>query len=320
MRAGRVRAAAGSGKPHALFPPLTAANIAATVWVRMARQRTIIGIGEVLLCEFPDRAEMGGLAAQTALAARRLGHNGVPISRLGQDLAANELLTQIKAAELPLDHLQSDPDLPTGRLVVRTVAGKSRQTLQHRTAFDNLQWDFDLDDLAQQADGVVFGQLAQRFGQSQSIIHRFLAECGNAVRVFNATNRVGDEVDRARWRSSLEHADGVIADRIALKALVPAWDGRQPRDAASDLLRSSALAFVVSIEPGDCTQTFAIHTSHSSTMAPRACPAAQHDTAVVAILHGMINGWDPSRSLELACAATEHAARNPHDPLPQNIL
>jgi sugar/nucleoside kinase (ribokinase family) len=286
----------------------------------MPRQRTIIGIGEVLLSEHPDRVEIGGLAAKIALAAQRLGHVGVPISRVGQDLAANELLTQLTAAGVTIDHLQSDPDLPTGRMVIRTIAGKRRHALQPRAAFDNLQWDFDLDDLAQQADAAVFGHLAQRGGQSQSIIHRFLAECGNAIRVFNATNRAGDDLDRTQLRANLEYADGLIADRAALKTLVPAWDEKQPRDAAIDLVRGGELSFVVSVEPGDCSQTLSIHTSGESKTAPRACPAAQHESALVALLHGMINGWDAPRSLELACAAAEHAAKNPNDPLPRDLL
>lgn len=286
----------------------------------MARQRTIVGIGEVLLIEHPDRVETGGLAATTALAAKRFGHTGVPISRLGQDLAANELLTHLKAAGISIDHLQSDPDLPTGRLVIRSIAGKSRRTLQPRAAFDNLQWDFDLDDLAQQADAAVFGFLAQRTGQAQSIIHRFLAECRNGIRVFNATNRAGDELDRGALRPNLEYADGLIADRVALKALAPSWDEKDSRAAALELLRSASLAFVVTIDAGECTQTFTIHTSGDSRTAPRACPAAQHEVALVAIVHGMINGWDSSRSLELACAAAEHAAKNPDAPLPGDVL
>jgi sugar/nucleoside kinase (ribokinase family) len=300
--------------------PLTLRLIAATVWACMARQRTIVGIGELLLTEHADRVEIAGLAAKFSLAAQRFGHVGVPISRVGQDVAANELLTQLKSAGVLIDHLQSDPDLPTGRMVIRSIAGKTKRTLQPRAAFDNLQWDFDLDDVAQQADAAVFGQLAQRGGQTQSIIRRFLGECGNAIRVFNATNRADDVMDRAQLRSYLEHADGLIADRIALKTLVPSWDEKQPRDAATDLLRGGALAFVVSIEPGDCTQTFTIHTTSLSSVAPRTCAAAQHEIAIVAILHGMINGWDSARSLELACAAAEHAAKNPNEPLPANLL
>ena len=274
----------------------------------------------MLLIEHPDRMVTGGLAAQIALAAARFGHLGVPISRLGQDLAANELLTQFHAAGISINHLQSDPDLPTGRIVIRSIAGKSRHTLQPHAAFDNLQWDFDLDDLAQQADAVFYGSLAQRTGQTQSTIHRFLVGCGNAIRVFNATNRPSDDLDRAQLRSNLEYADGVIADRAALKALASVWDEKQPLDAVRDLLRRDALSFVVTIEAGDGAQTFTIHTSGESKTAPRPCPLAQHEVALVAIVHGMMKGWDLSRSLGLACAAADHTNANPHDPVPKGLL
>ena len=127
----------------------------------MARQRVIIGIGEAVLCEYPDRVEPGGLAVLCAMHATRLGHRGVPISRIGQDKAADDLTRQLRERGLNVDHIQSDPDLATGRLIIRTMAGKPRRTLTPRAAFDNLQWDFDLVDVAQTADGVVFGTLVR---------------------------------------------------------------------------------------------------------------------------------------------------------------
>jgi len=286
----------------------------------MARQRVIVGIGEALLCEFPDRVEPGGLTIRCARQAARLGHRGIPISRLGQDLAANELLTQIKAAELPIDHLQSDPDLPTGRLIVRSIGGTTRRTLQPRAAFDNLQWDFDLVDVAQSADGVVFGALAQRDGQSQSIIRRFVAECVNAVRVFDLTNRPENGFDRVQARATLEYADGVVADDAALRLLVPSWDGRQSSDAAAELLRSHQLGFVITIQPGDCSEKMTAHLAAQTFAGPRKFPAAQHDAAVVGFLHGMLSGWDTDRSLELACAGAEYAASHPNDAIPGDLL
>lgn len=286
----------------------------------MPRQRVIIGIGEALLCEYPDRIEPGGLALRFALAARRFGHVGIPVSRLGQDLTANELLTQLKAAGADLEHLQSDPDLPTGRLVERSIAGKMKRTLTPRAAFDNLQWDFDLVDLAQQAEAVVFGVLGQREGQSRSVIKQFLAECINAVRVFDLSNRVGDAIDRTQARSALETADAIIADRAALKALIPEWDGKQPGDAAAQIARLSQCAFIITLEHGDCTRTMTAHAEGKSITAPRAYSSAQHEIAITGLLHGVLNGWDMSRSVELACAAADHAAKSADEPLPQNLL
>src|SRR5258708_3575997 len=76
----------------------------------MSRPRTIVGIGEALLCEYPDRIEPGGLAIRTALAAIQRGDHGLAISRVGQDRAGDELLRRLAETGLSAAHLQSDPD------------------------------------------------------------------------------------------------------------------------------------------------------------------------------------------------------------------
>lgn len=279
----------------------------------MARERVIVSIGEALLCEYPDRVEPGGLAVNMAWGAARLGHRGVIVSRIGQDAAADTLLRQLKERQLATDHIQSDPDLATGRLIVRSLAGKVTQTLTPRAAFDNLQWDFDLVDVAQQADAVVFGALARREGQSRSIIKRFLAECLNAVRVFDMTNRAGDVIDRNEARSGLELAEGLIADSPALKALSPGWDGKDMRSAAEEIMRASDLTFVIGVDSSGANETFSAHTTEASWAGQASHARVQHEMSIVGLLHGLLNGWDFPKSLEMSQRAATHAAERPDE-------
>jgi hypothetical protein len=259
----------------------------------MARQRVIVGIGEALLCEYPDRVEPGGLAVRIAAAAVRAGHVGIVISRVGQDAAAETLMKQMRDLGLKTDALQSDPDLATGRLVVRSIAGKTSKTLTARAAFDNLQWDFDLADVAQQADAVVFGSLARREGQSQSIIKRFLAECLSAMRVFDMTNRAEGAINRSESQTGLEIAEGLIADAPAMKALAPAWDGRNNREGALEIIRNSDLSFVIGIETNPNGGTLmSAHTREQSWAAQSRYDRAHHDGAVVGLLDALLAGAD----------------------------
>jgi len=279
----------------------------------MARQRVMVGIGEALLCDYPDRVEPGGLAVRCAQNAAKLGHSGIVVSRIGQDQAGDELLKQLRTSGINLDALQSDPDLATGRLVVRTIAGRTTRNLTARAAFDNLQWDFDLVDVAQRADAVVFGGLARREALSRSIIKRFLAECVSAVRVFDLTNRTSDAIDRVEARTGLEFAEGLIADGLALKALAPGWNGHKAEDAAREIMHASHLAFVISIQRGDCTELFTAHTHDRSWPAKHEHPSAQHDAAVVGLLHGVVSGWDFGKGLELSQQLIEHVAKHPNE-------
>lgn len=271
----------------------------------MARQRVIVGIGEALLCEYPDTVKAGGLAALCAAHAVRLGHVGVLVSRIGQDQAGDELVTLLRESKINLDALQSDPDLPTGRLIVRSIAGKTTRTLTARAAFDNLQWDFDLVDAAQRADAVIFGELARRQGQSRSIIKRFLAECTGAVRVFDLTNRSEESIDRLEARNGLEFAEGLIADGPGLRALAPGWDGKDARQAALEIMRAGDLSFVITIQPGDCTEQMTAHAADQSWSAAHPYPAVQHEAVVIGLLNGILNGDDFSKSLTSALGAAK---------------
>ena len=163
----------------------------------MARQRTIIGLGETLLLEHPDRTTVGGLAARVAMRAVSLGHRGVVVSRIGQDPPAAEMRHLLDEAGVDITYVQQDPDLPTARVIVRPIGPRLERHREERAAFDNLQADFDLMDIAQATDAVVYGLLTRRSGQTRSEENRFLAECGAALRVFDLTNRLDDTIDHA---------------------------------------------------------------------------------------------------------------------------
>ncbi len=208
----------------------------------MDRERVIVGIGEALLVQKGGAASAGGMAVEYAAAAAKLGCRGVCVSRIGQDQAGDDLLRLACERSVDVGHVQSDPDLPTGRMVVRSIAGKSSTSLTPRAAFDNLQWDFDLVDLAQSADAMFFGQRARRGGQTQSVIRQFLLECavsGTTLRVFDLIDRIeGESVDRAEVWSALETCEVLIADEYSLLALVPFAQGN-PLDAAREVVRTT---------------------------------------------------------------------------------
>ena len=56
------------------------------------RQRRIVGLGEVIFRDVAAGAQPGGLGARVALAAVGMGHEGIVISRLGQDEPARIVL------------------------------------------------------------------------------------------------------------------------------------------------------------------------------------------------------------------------------------
>ena len=67
-------------------------------------------------------------------------------------------------------------------------------------------------------------------------------------------------------------------------------------------------------------QRMTLHAADQSTAAAQSYPTAQHEAAVIGLLHGVLNGWEAARSLALACAVADHVAKNPNEALPRELL
>lgn len=187
--------------------------------IDMTRTRTITAIGEAVLSDRPQFRGPEGLASEVARTACLLGHQGVVISRLGQDPAGDDLLRQLRDASVQINAMQSDPDLATGQVIERAFGGDAQ--LDTYAAFDNLQWDFDLEDAAQSTDALVYGLLAMRSSQTWSTVQRMLETSSRMMRLLDVTNRTNAQLDRGLITNALEFAQAVVIDRAALALLRP---------------------------------------------------------------------------------------------------
>jgi sugar/nucleoside kinase (ribokinase family) len=280
----------------------------------MARQRVIVGLGEAVLAEHPDREEPEGLAPLIAASAVLLGHRGIAISRLGQDQAARTLLERLVALGVDTSHLQSDPDLPTCRRIVRTGV---RSVADAQAAFDNLQWDFDLSDMAQVADAVVFGALARRSGQTRSTCDRFLAECRLALRLFDLTNRPAGGLVRSLAMPALQGSEAAALDPVALRQLFHGASAAAPQEALLEVLRQTRLSLVIYCEEG---RPLVLHDHESSQEGTWPYRRDAHEACLVAVVHGVLSGWDLADSLRLAERLADHVITRPGERPPRELV
>lgn len=265
--------------------------------VCMARRRVIVGVGVAVLAEASDREIPAGVALQVPLHAVTAGHEGIAIARLGQDATANQLLSVLRESGVDVRHLQSDPDLPTGR--ARLGRDGRLERLDDNAAFDQLQWDFDLSDVAQRADAVVFDALMRRSGQTRSAADRFLDECTRAMRVFDMTGCDFDKLDRSDILSGLEHATIVVVDDSALRMLLPGAAEGPPRDPAKELLRRGGLDMVLVAQPG---RPFSAHTADASAAAETGYERDTHAATLIGFLHRTMSGMELTESVRAASA------------------
>ena len=155
------------------------------------RKHITVGLGELLWDLLPSGKQLGGAPANFAYITSLLGDEGIPASRLGQDALGEAAILRLRELGLPTAFIQEDADHPTGTVQVEVDgAGQPRFEISESVAWDFLDWAPQWQRLAQQADAVCFGSLAQRSEQSRTTIRKFVsASRPGAVRVFDVNLR-----------------------------------------------------------------------------------------------------------------------------------
>ncbi len=157
----------------------------------MSKRHIIVGLGELLWDLFPAGKQLGGAPANFAYITSLLGDKGMPASRLGQDSLGADATRRLGELGLATEFIQKDTAHPTGTVKVEVdPAGQPRFEIAESVAWDFLEWTPQWQKLAQQADAVCFGSLAQRSEESRATIRKFLqALRKSAVRVFDVNLR-----------------------------------------------------------------------------------------------------------------------------------
>ena len=183
------------------------------------KPRTVVGLGELLWDIFPEGKQLGGAPANFAYAANLLGNRGIVASRIGKDTLGNEALEKLSGLGLNASFLQIDSAYPTGTVKVQVgLDGQPAFKIAESVAWDFLQWKTAWRALAEQADAVCFGSLAQRSPRSHKTIRAFL----KAVRP--GTARIFDVNLRQRFYSA-----DVISESMKLADIVKLNHEELPR-------------------------------------------------------------------------------------------
>src|SRR5271165_2581816 len=154
-------------------------------------KRIVVGLGEVLWDLLPERTCLGGAPANFAYITALLGEQGIVASRVGEDSRGLEALRRMQELGLDIGHVQTDRERATGTVKVELDGkGIARFEIAHPVAWDFLEWTADWPHLAERADAVCFGSLAQRSQESRATIRQFVrAVPASAVKVFDVNLR-----------------------------------------------------------------------------------------------------------------------------------
>jgi fructokinase len=170
----------------------------------------IVGLGELLWDVFPDGEHFGGAPANVAMHAAALGADSYMISAVGPDPRGDAALARLDAAGVNRSAVAQLLGRPTGVVNVSVDArGQPSFEIAADVAWDYVPWSRDVETIAERADAICFGTLAQRSAVSRGTITRAVqATRERAWRLFDVNLRQ-NYFDARVVVSSLELANAV---------------------------------------------------------------------------------------------------------------
>lgn len=156
----------------------------------MHKPHLIIGVGELLWDVLPDGPRLGGAPANFGVMAGQLGNHAVILSRVGRDDLGREAIKRLNPMPVDVSAVEVDPTHETGRVTVHIEAGEPHYTIHEPAAWDFLELTDDWVALAERADALCFGTLAQRNQNARQTIQTLVAETSDAcIRIFDVNLR-----------------------------------------------------------------------------------------------------------------------------------
>lgn len=220
--------------------------------------RLILGIGELLWDLLPEGPRLGGAPANFSVMAGRLGSHAAILSRIGRDDLGRKAVDLLDPFPADTEFLQVDPVHETGRATVALRDGQPQFTIHEPAAWDFLELSDEWVRLAERADAICFGSLAQRSLESRQTIQTLAAQTKvNCVRIFDVNLRApyfSSEVvqESLELATVMKMNDAEVPLVLGLLGL-PAFDAEDPaalRSGAEKLLEEFPTLKTVAVTRG----------------------------------------------------------------------
>jgi fructokinase len=267
----------------------------------------IVGLGEILWDILPAGRQLGGAPANFAYCAHLLGNRAMVASRIGNDELGNEICNRLQQAGLGEGSLQTDLAHPTGTVMVELDPnGQAKYDFTSEVAWDFMEWTDIWKSLAQSADAVCFGSLAQRAPKSRATILKFLETTRvDTLRVFDINLRQ-NFYSAEILQASLQRANILkinAEEMVVLNDLLGVGSGLVNETSICELLLSRFDLKLVCVTHGAngsmlCDSSGAYQ--HSGFQVEVKDTVGSGDAFAAGLVHGFLSGQTPDEMNDLA--------------------
>lgn len=309
----------------------------------MTSDLCVVGIGEVLMDIFEDgQSTVGGAPLNVVFHLNQLifalgKGEAFFLSAAGRDAWGSQIRAALTREGISTRYL-ADVDKPTGSALVFESGGGAGFEIQADVAWDCIELDDSALDLARRCDAVVFGSLAQRSPISRESIQRFVSQVGG--------HRLYDVNLRRNTRSGTAgYSPEIVAESLKLATLVKmndaelaevctmiglAAESEDPQERLLLWMERLAAQFsldAVAITRGSRGALLFSEGRHSQLPDSAVDQALVHpvgagDAFAAGLLFGIMQGWVPEQSLELANLLSSYVVRqvSATPRLPEDLL
>jgi len=152
------------------------------------------------------------------------------VSRLGKDALGARAREQLKRLGMPLDGIQTDPDLPTGTVEIRfDEAHHPDYRIVPGVAYDRIDPSPALTERVREADAICFGTLVQRSEHTRKTLYGLLDQMNPEGLKICDINLRKDCYTEETVQASMDRADMVKLSEEESPTLA-VWLGASPED------------------------------------------------------------------------------------------
>jgi fructokinase len=266
-------------------------------------KKSIVCFGEIVWDQFKDASILGGAPLNVAYHLYAAGWPVHIVSRVGDDALGCETLEEIKQLGLPVTTIEQDPDLPTGRVLVSLDANNEPSfEIAAPAAWDNIQADPVLSQLADAPFHLLFGTLAQRNETSRSALHRLLKKADTK---FYDVNLRPPYTKPELVLASLQIANVVKVNREELMSLAD-WFMEGKKGLIADIGRDLLVSFDLSLlavtdgDKGAQLITRDERVEHGGFQVNVADPVGSGDAFFAGLINGYLSGLPLAECLQQA--------------------